>query len=46
MCGRYVSPDESAIEREFKGLEKTNEPNKYYLRGYEAFGLSARPKAA
>jgi hypothetical protein len=30
----------AAIEREFKGLEKTNEPNKYYLTGYQAFGLS------
>ena len=32
----------AAIEREYQGVvEKANEPNKYYLRGHEAFALSA-----
>jgi hypothetical protein len=32
----------AAIEREYKGVnEKTNEPNKYYLRGHEAFASPA-----
>lgn len=36
----------AAIEREFKGvIEKANEPNKYYLRGCEAFFLSAAKAA-
>jgi hypothetical protein len=36
----------AGIEREHKGvLDKTNEPNKYYLRGYEAF-VQSSPMAA
>jgi hypothetical protein len=36
----------AAMEREYKGVnEKTNEPNKYYLRGHEAFALSAAKAA-
>ena len=36
----------AAIEREYKGVvEKTNQPNKYYLRGHEAFALSAAKAA-
>jgi hypothetical protein len=34
----------AAIERDFKGLLKVNEPNKYYLHGYQAFVMS-RAKA-
>ena len=30
----------AGVDREFKGLERTNEPNKYYLTGWQAFGLS------
>ncbi len=36
----------AAIEREYKGVvEKTNEPNKYYLRGHEALTSSAAKAA-
>ncbi len=36
----------AGIEREHKGvIDKTNEPNKYYLRGHEAF-VQSSPKAA
>ncbi len=36
----------AATEREYKGVvEKINEPNKYYLRGREAFALSAAKAA-
>ena len=36
----------AGVDREFKDLEKTNEPNKYYLTGYQAFGLSHPANAA
>jgi hypothetical protein len=36
----------AAIEREYKaGIEKKNEPNKYYLRGHDAFFVSAKNAA-
>jgi hypothetical protein len=36
----------AAIERECKAvIEKKNEPNKYYLRGHDAFFVSARDAA-
>ena len=36
----------AGIEREHKGVvEKTNESNRYYLRGYEAFAVGTAKAA-